>query len=207
MTGDIKCFWLEPTTQVRVSLRRYSTNPYVKCSITGFYHNAVSGVVDTIHTPVTCPPSTEPLAPEYPSNHPQWPVKCDDCSYLFTDRDQRQVWQDRMLKRSDTGELVTYRSAPPGAMWDSWWYEDNWKGPDGLHLIVRCPDGHDWLIDGKAGNCTLPDDHEHRCWVRHGTPPLITVDKNGYTCKAGAGSIQTPRWHGFLTNGKLSVNR
>jgi hypothetical protein len=31
----------------------------------------------------------------------------------------------------------------------------------------------------------------------------LTVDKNGDTCAAGAGSILTPAWHGFLRNGEL----
>lgn len=37
-----------------------------------------------------------------------------------------------------------------------------------------------------------------------GNPPIITVNKNGLTCKAGAGSIYHKSgsgWHGFLRNG------
>ena len=45
----------------------------------------------------------------------------------------------------------------------------------------------------------------HRCWCRHGEPPNITVDKNGPTCPAGAGSIQCNDWHGYLRNGELVV--
>lgn len=75
--------------------------------------------------------------------------------------------------------------------------------PCDRHLMVVCPDGHCWDIDSRAKNCTMKDDKVHRCWVRHGEPPKITVDKKGLTCKAGAGSIQTPDWHGFLRNGEL----
>jgi hypothetical protein len=94
------------------------------------------------------------------------------------------------------------------------------------HLTVVTPDGHWWVIDGRASNCGeecaicsvkyrehthgSTDDHRfkgsrptHRCWVRHGVPPNITVDKNGGTCDAGGGSIQTPAWHGFLREGTL----
>jgi hypothetical protein len=39
--------------------------------------------------------------------------------------------------------------------------------------------------------------------VRHGEAPNITVDKNGVTCGAGAGSIQCGSYHGFLRNGEL----
>jgi len=62
------------------------------------------------------------------------------------------------------------------------------------------------MIDGPANNCTRKDDpgqKHHHCWVRHGVPPSITVDKNGPTCEAGAGSILTKNWHGFLRNGML----
>lgn len=50
----------------------------------------------------------------------------------------------------------------------------------------------------------MPDDAEHRCWIRHGEPPLITVDKNGLTCAAGAGSIQCRDYHGFLRDGSFT---
>lgn len=105
---------------------------------------------------------------------------------------------------------------PVGAMWFADFYLDapkrlypdgethNWvhAGPDGHILIVNTPGGH-WIIDSRASNCTLPHDDEHRCWVRHGEVPNITVDKNGLTCSAGAGSIQCGSYHGFLRNGKL----
>lgn len=71
------------------------------------------------------------------------------------------------------------------------------------HLVVVTPDGHWWDIDSRASNCTMKEDKVHRCWVRHGDPPNVTVDKQGATCNAGAGSIQTPDWHGFLRDGKL----
>ena len=87
----------------------------------------------------------------------------------------------------------------PGAMWDATWYPT--KGLDGLALMVICPGGGFWFIDGRASNCTKPDDNEHRCWVRHGEPPNITVDKEGNTCNAGAGSIGVQGYHGFLRNG------
>jgi hypothetical protein len=59
------------------------------------------------------------------------------------------------------------------------------------------------MIDGRASNCTMPNDNVHQCWTRQGEPPLIQVGKQfGKTCGAGGGSIQTPGYHGFLgTNG------
>jgi hypothetical protein len=98
-----------------------------------------------------------------------------------------------------------------GAMWRAVWYWKNaaWDNETEPHLIVRCPNGaestRDWDIDSRCSNCGLPGDHLHRCWVRHGEPPNLTVDKAGVTCNAGAGSIALPHWHGFLRNGELVV--
>lgn len=85
------------------------------------------------------------------------------------------------------------------------WCPGRWSNCDGLHLHARCPNNNDWDIDSRASNCTLPDDLEHRCWIRHGEPPLIQVDKNGLTCNAGAGSIQAGDYHGFLHEGVFSA--
>lgn len=74
---------------------------------------------------------------------------------------------------------------------------------DGPHLWVQTPGGV-WCIDSRASNCTMPYDYEHRCWIRHGEPPDVTVDKAGTTCSAGAGSIQCGDYHGFLQNGSLT---
>lgn len=74
---------------------------------------------------------------------------------------------------------------------------------DGPHLCVQTPGGS-WNIDSRASNCTLPYDYNHRCWIRHGEPPQITVDKSGVTCSAGAGSIACGSYHGFLQNGALT---
>jgi hypothetical protein len=73
--------------------------------------------------------------------------------------------------------------------------------------MVRCPNGSDWHVDGRASNCTMPTDKVHKCWVRHGDPRAsnLTVDKNGFTCAAGAGSIQAGDYHGFLQAGVLTA--
>jgi hypothetical protein len=85
-------------------------------------------------------------------------------------------------------------------------------GRDGLSISCVCignsgPDSrHHWYIDCRASNCTLPNDKDHRCWVREGTVgEKLTVGKNGKTCSAGAGSffMDAQRWHGFLRNGVL----
>ena len=140
-------------------------------------------------------------------------TKCDHCDYEFSHRrDPFQVTQDLIYTRLDTGEMVTLRDAPVGAMWYCDWMcsegSNRWRGPDGHSLCVRIPgDGghYDWMVDGRCNNCTMPGDDVHRCWVRTGEPPNITVGKGskGQSCAAGAGSIQVPGWHGFLRNGML----
>jgi hypothetical protein len=107
-----------------------------------------------------------------------------------------------LWKRADTGGLWPLHSAPAGAIWFAPWMEDHCKGFDGKCLVVRTPGG-DWMIDSRASNCGLPNDTEHRCWIRHGEAPNITVDKQGKTCSAGAGSIVCGKYHGFLRNGFL----
>lgn len=103
-----------------------------------------------------------------------------------------------------SGEEVTSDKLPVGALWVAEG-EHYAKGPDGLAICCRLPGPHTWMIDGRASNCTMPDDREHRCWIRHGTVgDKLTVDKAGLTCAAGAGSILVEGYHGFLQNGELT---
>lgn len=195
----VRCFWLEPTPQVRVFLRRYSTGS--KCPHTGLGIHDVRVPANVREDLVDDEGVVHGLPAEAFECDPRWPTTCS-CGYVFREDDVRQAFTSRLYRRADTGELLALANAPPGAMWDAEWWPD--KGPDGRCLMVRCPDGHDWMIDGPANNCTLPDDREHRCWTRTGEPPRITVGKRApgqRTCAAGAGSIATPGYHGFLRDG------
>ncbi len=118
---------------------------------------------------------------------------------------ERAIWWN-----VDTGD--EYRSladVPVGGMWYADWFDNCFNpqlGP-GKNLVVKTPGG-DWMVDRQSSNCTMPEDtdqEKHHCWVIHGTPPRITVDKIGVTCGAGAGSIMTAngKYHGFLRNGYL----
>ena len=113
-------------------------------------------------------------------------------------------------KRPDTGEVKEHNSGfGIGAIWRAVWQPKNcdWTNETEPHILVRCPNGdgnRDWDIDSRCSNCTLPNDKLHRCWVRSGVAPNLTVNKAGLTCSAGAGSILLPKWHGFLTNGILT---
>jgi hypothetical protein len=145
---------------------------------------------------------------------PRWPAACS-CGYVFQPDDEWQVWTDHLYERPGVPGAVCRGELPAGACFDAWWMP--WKGSDGRSLIIRCPrdDGapsdisDDWHVDGPASNCTIPDDRAqlvHHCWVRTGDPThpeTLTAGKDGPTCSAGAGSIQTGHWHGFLRDGQL----
>lgn len=107
-----------------------------------------------------------------------------------------------IMREIETGKECTSRYLPAGALWVA---EGPYqKGYDGLSVCCRLPGGHTWMIDTRASNCTMPNDTEHRCWVRHGTVgETVHVDKAGKTCGAGSGSIMVPGYHGFLHHGEL----
>lgn len=152
--------------------------------------------------------------PEVPRDDPRWPTACAACGCAFDDRDHWQTNGEPIYRVAaampgaalDVDAETTLELALPGAMWRSDWMPDNayWRGPDSHSLMVRLPDGHDWHVDGEASNCTRKGDLTHKCWVRHGVPPNVTVGKNGETCAAGMGSIQSPGYHGFLREGVLT---
>jgi hypothetical protein len=109
-------------------------------------------------------------------------------------------------RRLDTGEVLAGASLPAGALYivDPEHKYAYTRGPDGEAVACVLPDGSHWRVDSFASNCTKPGDKIHRCWVRHGSKPgVLHVDKKGLTCAAGAGSIQTKNFHGFLHNGEL----
>jgi hypothetical protein len=122
-------------------------------------------------------------------------------------------------RRVDTGEIQKrIHDFGVGAMWRADWYWTertndagqkiygwDWDNQMEPPLVVHTPGG-DWIIDSRASNCTMPEEQTHRCWVRHGEPPNVHVDKNGHTCGAGAGSIMVGSYHGFLHHGELTDN-
>lgn len=202
----IKCFLLEETPKLKRYLRRFRYSNDASCTKTGSYCNAMVEVSGSESLPRQ---TIQYYSPDEFTGDPRWPVNCEACGVAFDATDPYQVFARRVYRRTDTGEEMTWEAAPPGAMRFAWWLSEEltegfYVGPDGECLVVKLPpDGHEWIVDSRAKNCTLPEDNKHKCWVRHGVPPNITVDKNGLTCAAGAGSIQTPRWHGFLRNGEL----
>jgi hypothetical protein len=201
----IKVFFLEPTETEKRSLRRFRlSDSSANCLAAQRYCNAGFPFGEG-------PKGERGWAPA--TTDERWPTKCEACGELFRATDEFQEFARTIYECKATGLRTTLRDAPPGACWNASWIADrrdgtgcgSWIGPDGRCLVVKCPDGHEWMVDARASNCTKPDDDTHHCWVRHGKPEdgTLHVDKNGNTCAAGAGSILTPKWHGFLRNGYL----
>lgn len=202
---SLKCFFLEETTRRRRWLRRFTFGEKTKCSARSGGHDAMV-ILDDIQATA----DHEAIGDNWTHDDPRWPAACE-CGYKFEPTDQWQLFEGTLYRRIDTGEEYTLRDAPPGALWYCDWMlqegSARFRGPDGHSLCARLPNGRDWQIDGGASNCTMPEDAEHRCWIRHGDPrqpETLTVDKNGYTCAAGAGSILSGEYHGFLRNGEFT---
>lgn len=142
---------------------------------------------------------------DYPAE--RWPTKCGHCGAPVPENARRQIFRDRLYN------TASGKPEPGDLYWAAWKHSPDWKDfycpwdncndPRG-HLMCMLPNGHEWDIDGRANNCTLPQDKTHRCWVRHGEPPEVDVGKGGPTCSAGAGSILSGDYHGFLHNGELT---
>lgn len=132
----------------------------------------------------------------------EFPTASRPCPICGEDMPAASQGWPPIYRRTDTGTELNPNGEklPPGAVWASnpdWGYP---TGEDGRALWCQLPDGHVWGIDGMANNCTMRDDTVHRCWVRRGRPEdgTLHVGKDGHTCAAGAGSIATPKFHGFL---------
>lgn len=192
--SEIRCFWLEPTDRWELSLRRYvvSHDTARQCAASGVgYHHAEAVIGRGTARAAPKLHDGKPLSGDvFPHDDPRWPARCA-CGYEFRAADKWQFNARALYRRSDTGELVTIRGAPVGAMWDAHWMGERWRGPDGIALCVRTPGG-DWLVDGPSYEDGRVQ--AERGWSRSGTPPHVTV----------LPSIEIPgRYHGFLRDGKL----
>lgn len=204
----LPCFFLEPTGRLSVSLRRYRSpkgHDELVCPVSrGGYHNASRFFQEEPEERDDKGAVVNGLQPVLPRDDPRWPRVCP-CGYEFQEEDEWQRFTSRVYRRTDTGEEMTLEKAPPGAMWYADWFDDVFV-PQGKHVLVVKTPGGEWVVDSQASNCGLPEDRQqkqHHCWIRHGDPPLVTADKDGKTCSAGAGSIQCGDYHGFLRHGFL----
>jgi hypothetical protein len=146
----------------------------------------------------------------YPAK--MWPTACENCGAPVPAEDgppaalgatgpyvHRQVTAYRLY---DTAS----GKPEPGDVFRLRWHAGHdcpyWDNCDGVHLYGVTPNGQQWDITSRANNCGSRQDRLHRCWIQHGDPPDLTIDKSGNTCSAGGGSIQVSGWHGFLRNGE-----
>jgi len=197
MGSRIRCFWLGPTEEIELSLRRYRGSDRGKCATSGFgYHNVNAIMERTSFAQLAArgwPMSDgRPVhtGDSVPHSDPRWPRSCS-CGYAFADDDEWQCNPDALFRRGDTGELVTLHAAPAGAMWDADWMGEHHKGPDWIHLCVRTPGG-EWSVDGPSYQDGKVQ-HE-RGWTRTGTVPDVTANP----------TIHIPgKYHGFLRGGWL----
>lgn len=188
----VRTFWLTESPLVERSLRRYVSGATGNtCPGVYGYHNAYVVIARVEKAPG--PNRYETVAPhpaEY-VNDARWPTKCAGCGYVFHRDDEWQVNDDRLYAGWPNGELYTLRNAPPGAMWDAWWLKQFWAADDGICLVVICPDGKEWQVDGPSKQ------HPNtKAWSRTGDPRLAQV--------TALPSIDTGTYHGYLRNGEFS---
>lgn len=188
----VQCFFITPTDRYRVSLRRYRGGAEGTCPGRYGYHNASVEIAIETHP-------TQPVATmdEISHDDSRWPTHCP-CGYAFVPEDSWQVNHDNIY--SGGGIECTLNDAPPGAMWDAYWWRDRepkpnpgtlYCGPDGLTLVVVLPTGEHFMPDAGArnGEAGKPG------WTRTGTVPKIST----------LPSIQSDLWHGYLTDGVLKA--
>lgn len=203
MPSKIVCFWLEPTTQVQVSFRRYARDGAPPCPSVSAPYPGHPPVAWGYHTAEVNIEITERLESEGKYDHhptvtddekldPRWPTTCA-CEYVFQPKDPWQHNRHAIYLRVGTEERYTIGNAPAGAMYHAWWMGDHHNSrrtSDGRNIVLKTPEG-DWWIDGPANNGPG--------WTRTGEPPNIT-------CNPSIGIGTPQRLHGWLRNGVLEID-
>lgn len=155
----------------------------------------------------------------------RYPERCAFCGQKAPPEALRHVAALTVYRGAADGEERVGLHGKPGsrfglrpgdAYWAPWHHapgEDsgctagwsNCRDPRG-HLCLVLPDGQHFDTSSRARNCSRPKDRRHRCWTVEGTPEGgdLSVGKGGDTCKAGAGSVDTGTWHGFVRDGMLT---
>lgn len=194
MSHKVVCFWLEKTNQVEIELRRYVKGEDNRhCRLSGMgYHDV------TVHTGERGPASHYPdyVGDTWSHSDPRWPTHCL-CGYQFQEKDYWQFYPDSLYRRVDTGELMTMRAAPAGAMVRADWIKHSGlyvPGFDGIVLMVKLPNGVWWSPDGPS---VKPDGTLGKGWKRTGTTAQPTAYPS-IDCKG------VKPYHGWLTDGVLT---
>lgn len=195
------CFWVEPTGEAEQQLRRFTLSEEgIDCA--SGYHQAVSfiGRAPELRDENGFHHVSDD---EVPHDDPRWPSTCELCGRPFEPGDYWQVSGDMILRRPDTGEDWSMRNLPVGAMFDGFWNPAQWKGDDGMAVLVVLPPAgggdarsHLWNVDGPSNS--LEGGLKPHAWARTGDPKAVpaTLDVNP--------SILVSDYHGFLRLGVLS---
>lgn len=210
--ASVRCFVVEPTDLYNIYLRIYDSSRNVPCS-SGSYHDGRQLIETRIQKEDAL--SFDPVEDTVSSgdfldhSDTRWPKSCSKCGHAFQGPSAvYQYFPVRLYRSVEEPKLEWERdSLPPGALYRQSWLEDStsFVGADGQSWAAVLPNGNHWMIDGRASNCDKQFDKFHKCWCRHGEAPKFTVDKNGLTCNAGAGSIVSGDYHGFLRDGHLVI--
>jgi len=201
MTDDrVECFVIQRTAMVRLSLRRTFVadvpgRPAQNCSVSEYgYHQARFEIGEEPRSAHVDEEGRLWARFVTEKDDPRWPKSCA-CGYVFKYEDpwHRDVWEIYEGCSKPSTEEQPWRAdwrgvlhdAPAGAMWDADWLGKFAMGPDALHLMIKLPDGNEWLVDGPA--------NDGGKWSRTGEWPKVTATP----------SILTRTYHGWLTDGHL----
>lgn len=215
------CYWLESTGTAALGLRRYA---YAGGSGSAIHDCAAGNHEAFAWRGLTVPERFETrgdgtrlhTVPDPVDRDDQaWPRACGRCGHPFAGTDRWQEWAETLYRRADGALVMLHTGLPgppgaqpahaagPGAMWDGWWLPEDWRGPDGIGLIVRCPDPaqparafpHDWTVDAVATGGGR--------WTRTGDPrdpATLTVSPSIAIGHPGSDGY----YHGFLQGGALT---
>lgn len=167
--GQTRCFWLEPTGMVELSLRRFTyglskgeeARPgHRVCRAQplrddGYRQGCDASVKLGIEIPIRFEKAKPggfrtirevPVKDRPKASDRRWPKACSSCGEPFKRGDTRQVNQAEVYVRSDDGEEVAFRGygdrSMAGALYHAWWRE-GWisKDAQGNERGYTGPDG------------------------------------------------------------------
>lgn len=208
IAGKLRIYW-DKVRSEKVYEDGYSSNKWLDdCpSSYGLGHNGIHNACTPLGskegtTDYNCFGKVEDFSIE------KWPTQCNDCAQSVPQAIRPTKAGEEgieVIRQVFTWRLYNTASGKPEPG-DLYWIKHEigdcpyWDNCNGMHLHGIVPNGDDWDIDCRASNCTMPEDRQHRCWIKTGSPEdgTLHVDKNGATCAAGAGSIMLSQWHGFL---------
>lgn len=192
MPEKVKTFWCEPSGVSRIEFIRFQTENQCPNRSIGQGCRAVRYVVDRVETE-----DVKDYAPELSRTNQYCPKTCDYCNKPFGPYDRISLGYPEYYIGAT--HLLTRHDLPAGAMWDAGEYYKDWdryKSPDGIIVVVKLPNGLEFMPDGPATNRK-----EVPAWTRTGDPKLANLTVQGSIASGKKGTSKY--YHGFLRNGIL----